>query len=157
MKPSTNKEKIKLQEECLENAKNLLTEAEYLIGQKYYARGAILAITSYEESLKASIVEAWKVKNINNKDFCKIFYKHDLKLLWKYAIIVFFENIKTGKISKETQMPPKRMIDVREIIRIRNSCLYVDFKGGTITSPKIINYRIAYKYFKIAEKQLNWS
>ncbi len=145
-----------LREACLDNSKDLLDEALDLFKARKYSRATLLAITSYEESLKAALILSFENGNLNESQFKKIYYKHELKLLSRYARVDIYEELKSGKITTELTTPVERAKDVEEMIKLRNQSLYVDFSNNKITTPKEITIHVANKFIKIAKVKLDW-
>lgn len=64
---------------CLENATDLLIEAEFLIESGRYARAYMLAFTAIEEVSKSQLVADYFTSYISKAEFTKSFRSHHLK------------------------------------------------------------------------------
>ena len=140
---------------CIRNAKDLLVEASLLFQQKKYSRSAFLAITSYEESLKAGLVSSYRYEHLSKTQFKKIWRNHDLKMLTKYAHVAVYEHLKTGRIIQRLKFPEHKD-KVTKIIQERMNSLYVDIKKDEILEPKIIRNQQAQKYIRVAKRNIYW-
>ena len=127
---------------CIRNAKDLLVEASLLFQQKKYSRSAFLAITSYEESLKAGLVSSYRYEHLSKTQFKKIWRNHDLKMLTKYAHVAVYEHLKTGRIIQRLKFPEHKD-KVTKIIQ-------------EILEPKIIRNQQAQKYIRVAKRNIDW-
>jgi AbiV family abortive infection protein len=151
----------KLRLACINNSRKLLEKSyeEYKTYNWEYA--AFLAITAYEEALKARLVKTFEEKQLTEKSFKNIWLRHDLKLLSQHAKISVYENISTGETSMEFEIPKKNEIrdpqSIDDILITRNNSLYVDFKDELIYSPKeMVKQKHALKYIKKAKQTLEW-
>ncbi len=150
-------DKEKLRKECLKNAEDLLEESKLLFSKQKYSRATTLAITSYEESLKAGLVGSLQNGHVTMQEFKRICFRHELKYLLKYAVIRAKIYANEEKIEFGLLLPSNRKEDAKEIFDIRNNSLYVGFSNKDIGAPKkTIGVHQAIKYIKMAQKQFEW-
>ena len=150
------KVKLELKNACLQNARDLLAEAEDLIERGYYARAVFLAISSYEESLKTSLVGSWLYGFVSDAKFHRTFGRHNPKLLSQYGQLRASQNEKTGKVAIDLVLPTNRDREVEKIMQTRSNSLYVDLKGVKIDVPWSIKSYTASEYIKLARDKLSW-
>ncbi len=152
MKLKINKESLR--KACLRNAEDLLEESKLLFSKQKYSRATTLAITSFEEALKAGLVSALINGLVIEKLFKKIWFKHEQKYLLKYARFIA-KVYSDGESNLGLYIPSNRKEEIKQIFDIRNKSLYVDYSNNKIEIPKkSIRVHQALKYIKIAQRQI---
>lgn len=139
--------KYHLREACLSNAKRLLREADRMLKRKKYAWATFLAITSFEESMKLSLLNLFEAGYLSEKKFNNYWQIHEYKLRSKDARIRFEFDVNNGK-------KPKLVLgskhEAKEVIKTRNSCLYVGYQDNLVHEPKEVGIAIAVQYINDA-------
>jgi len=140
---------MELEKTCLKNAKGLLAEAKGMLKRRKYAFATFFAITSFEETQKLRLLKMYDGGCLSEGDFNECWTSHVTKYsVPKGRIRVLIDTndkVKADFGSEE---------EAQKIIKERNSCLYVDFSGNTIKSPKNITVTTAVDYINKANEAL---
>lgn len=129
------------QENALQNAMELLNEAQLLLTHKHYARAYYLACLSMEETGKACIAWSAQGRNLDNKGLHKIlkerFEFHPSKIMYAFYCWALISSDLSTAITHMTNLQ-------MQIINGREKSMYVDVKeDNTITLPSKIVRPIA--------------
>jgi AbiV family abortive infection protein len=152
-----------LSDYCLQNASELVEEAELLFSHKRYARSLFLSILALEETSKRDIL--WQAIFLGEdegrwKKFWKKFLSHDVKLA------AMLDDYITTRSSKEKNTPYEILSEylnemrrakeeAREICSFKEWAVYVDvIDGQPIMPSKVIDQKFALTMLESAQKHL---
>jgi len=111
---------------CMNNAQDLLDEAELLYRNNFFQRAFFLALTSYEEIGKAQIVADYITDIVAKEEYEKAFKDHDLKYAYNRRFIQINQNGTSELIYNKSE--------IKEFVGKRMNALYV---GVNKNQPKI--------------------
>jgi len=144
------------QDNALQNAHGLLSEAQLLFNHKHYARAYFLACLSMEETGKACIAWTAQGRNLVNEGIHKIlkdrFGHHTSKISYAFYCWAL---ISSNLFSSAEQMTNLQNLQMH-LINGREKSMYVDIKvDNTITLPsKIVRPKASEDCIKIAHNCL---
>jgi len=136
---------------CLDNAADIINEADMLYKNKCYSRSFALAIIAYEEIGKSQIVADLFNDMASKKEFEEAFRKHEIKSSYNSRRFII-----------ETKLKVKSHIDYdkskgKEYTKWRLAATYVDFsKDYSAQIPKnVITKDAAKNSIDVAKKEID--
>jgi AbiV family abortive infection protein len=114
---------------CLDNARDLVSEAELLLKHKHHSRAYALAFTALEEVSKSKIVADRFTDLITDDEFKSLFKKHSAKVQRVDWVI--------DTINKYQREHGFEYRGTRPTLAVRNAAMYVDIDySGKCFIPK---------------------
>ncbi len=133
-----NRKKLfELRNACMQNAIDLLKEAEILYKSRKYARCFLLSFIAFEEVNKHQIVSDYITDILSKSEFEEAFKRHGIKISYgKVKVEIKFDDIKEMKINQDTVLNYESN-ELKEFMNCRNNSMYVNFDSNSnIIEPK---------------------
>lgn len=140
---------------ALDNAKDLLSDAQLLADAGRFPRALALVTLSWEELSKADLCAlAIVLPEITSDYFWEHFRDHEGKLARVHAFAAFMQPKPIGSVEDWTE---RARVLSKATQDLRERSLYVDCRRGKILLPSQISERVARKQIKAVRKALDFA
>lgn len=154
LEPKTLAQGIRL---CIQNARDLIEDAKFLLHHGSHARAFSLAVLAFEELGKVEIIARYYLfpkQKKNREKFIKALRSHSSKQLTStlvhFAMILMEQGEEELRKRLESPSARERTFDI-----LKQKGFYVDVEGDEFKSPRTFDEKLAKGFLEQTEKQIS--